>query len=755
LLPRDIDGDGVVDAYYDTALNITWLADWNAGGQVLTWDQAVAWAASLNVHGVTGWRLPSVVDTGNPGCDFSAAGGTDCGYNVDTHTSELARLWYVTLGNLAFCARGNASCNLQGAGQPGWGLSNTGPFRNMQASSYWSGTEYAPDMTKAWAFATDEGAQDSEAKASGFQAVAVHAGDVAPGPVGYKFIDLTPPGFAVVNGAGGGEQVGGQGQYNTGGAGGVRALLWTGSADSVVDLHPPGFSRSTATGAAGKRQVGNATDPDGGMHAMLWAGSAASAVDLTPAGYSGAGALGADIGQQVGWGWVGSVNPVAHALVWTGSAASAVDLHPAGFANSWAWGVGDGQQVGVGGLALNGQSHALLWTGSAASAIDLHPAGFFSSSAARGVAGGQQGGFAVDHNGTIHALLWTGSAGSVVDLRPPGFAASQARAVAGGQQAGVAWLSASPVAALYGGRAIVWTGSAQSAVNLHNFLSPFFSLSSAEGIDDAGNIVGHAGHVNPCRYGFCVPSSHAILWVPVLPYGLDITESASPNPVRVGEQITFRITVTNRRAGTVTGVRVADTIGWTLTSATADKGSCSGTTSVTCDLGALPGGSAAHIDLVVQVPPGLVGQYISNTASVDADDLIATSATADAALIVPADLTGSWQSATQRCTTRRAVTTCTINGILHVRNQGAGTAGASVARLYLSDDTSVDARDILLGEVAIPALGAGKQVFRAVSLPVPAGGSASGKFVIAVLDASGVVQESNETNNNIATARIH
>ena len=31
LQARDINGDGVVDAYYDTTLNITWLANMNAG----------------------------------------------------------------------------------------------------------------------------------------------------------------------------------------------------------------------------------------------------------------------------------------------------------------------------------------------------------------------------------------------------------------------------------------------------------------------------------------------------------------------------------------------------------------------------------------------------------------------------------------------------------------------------------------------------------------------------------------------------
>ena len=43
LKARDINGDHVIDAYYDTALNITWLANWNANGRRV-WDDANAWA---------------------------------------------------------------------------------------------------------------------------------------------------------------------------------------------------------------------------------------------------------------------------------------------------------------------------------------------------------------------------------------------------------------------------------------------------------------------------------------------------------------------------------------------------------------------------------------------------------------------------------------------------------------------------------------------------------------------------------------
>ncbi|RZL10284.1 MAG: PEP-CTERM sorting domain-containing protein [Rubrivivax sp.] len=149
LQARDINGDGTVDAYYDTTQNITWLAVINAAagsaadiirtndtspyqvrgdgtrnygvaipretlgagglpyvvydyaGGVMTWDKSEAWADSLDVFGVTGWRLPDVDDLGTPGC---AAGQGDCGQNVDIAHSQLAHLLQAGLGNTAASA---------------------------------------------------------------------------------------------------------------------------------------------------------------------------------------------------------------------------------------------------------------------------------------------------------------------------------------------------------------------------------------------------------------------------------------------------------------------------------------------------------------------------------------------------------------------------------------------------------------------------------------------------------------------------
>ena len=44
-------------AYYDDVAKLTWLADANAAGTAMIWADANAWAAGLDVAGVTGWRL--------------------------------------------------------------------------------------------------------------------------------------------------------------------------------------------------------------------------------------------------------------------------------------------------------------------------------------------------------------------------------------------------------------------------------------------------------------------------------------------------------------------------------------------------------------------------------------------------------------------------------------------------------------------------------------------------------------------------
>jgi hypothetical protein len=167
-------GSGLI---YDTDLNVTWLADANING-VMTWSQANAWAVSLNIAGVSGWRLPTVTDTGVPGCGIATTySGGDCGYNVDTATGEVAHLFYNELGDKALF-------DMSGVVQAGAGPVNAGPFTNLESYYYWYGTESALSSADAWAFRTTHGYQGTANKENGlFYAMAVHSGDVTTVPV--------------------------------------------------------------------------------------------------------------------------------------------------------------------------------------------------------------------------------------------------------------------------------------------------------------------------------------------------------------------------------------------------------------------------------------------------------------------------------------------------------------------------------------------------------------------------------------------
>ncbi|MBP7934264.1 MAG: hypothetical protein KA354_06405 [Phycisphaerae bacterium] len=239
-------------------------------------------------------------------------------------------------------------------------------------------------------------------------------------------VDLHPAGFAEswAYAIGGGQQVGeGRIYHYTPKKGGSyvtqsHALLWTGTAASAVDLHPVGFTFSLAWGVGGGQQVGygfvqHNTNKKGGSsvaqcHALLWTGSAASVVDLNPAGFTASAAHGVGGGQQVGYGT--RTDGTQHALLWTGSAASVVDLHPAGFTSSLAFGVCGGQQVGYG-FDADGTQHALLWAGNAAGVVDLNtflPAGFTNAVATGIDAAGNIVGYAWSsvNREDNHAFLW-------------------------------------------------------------------------------------------------------------------------------------------------------------------------------------------------------------------------------------------------------------------------------------------------------------------------------------------------------------
>lgn len=147
LLDRDLNGDTVVDAFYDTDLDITWLRNANVNGAI-AWDTATAWADGLSIGGYDDWRLPSM---------------GSCDVNTGCHgVLEMVSLW----GRLS----------------PG-----TGNFQNL-GGYYWSGTVLNIDPNAAWAFnyavaPTPYTGYYVSSKESPLFAMAVHPGDIgAPIP---------------------------------------------------------------------------------------------------------------------------------------------------------------------------------------------------------------------------------------------------------------------------------------------------------------------------------------------------------------------------------------------------------------------------------------------------------------------------------------------------------------------------------------------------------------------------------------------
>jgi len=168
LLGRDINGQEAPASsaeavfLYDTALNITWLKNANANGQ-MTWPDAQSWASSLQVGGFTGWRLPI---TAIPDASCGASNGYPAvysqGYDIGCTGSEMGHLFNVSLGNV-----------------PDAPISNTGNFGNVQNYYYWSGTPVASNSYYVWTYQTSINGQGYTGTGTNpFFSFAVRDGDV-------------------------------------------------------------------------------------------------------------------------------------------------------------------------------------------------------------------------------------------------------------------------------------------------------------------------------------------------------------------------------------------------------------------------------------------------------------------------------------------------------------------------------------------------------------------------------------------------
>ena len=128
------------------------------------------------------------------------------------------------------------------------------------------------------------------------------------------------------------------------------------------------------------------------------------------------------------------------------------------------------------------------------------------------------------------------------------------------------------------------------------------------------------GSISPIeRFG---PAQKAADFINVEPIDLSIVKSDNPDPVVIGEELTYTLVVKNNTLRTATGVTVTDNLPAKVTYKSADAGAALVTHSsgvVTVDLGTMTAGDTATITIVVTVNQDAPDQLF-NTATVIANE---------------------------------------------------------------------------------------------------------------------------------------
>ncbi|HLP85525.1 MAG TPA: hypothetical protein VK157_14345, partial [Phycisphaerales bacterium] len=296
--------------------------------------------------------------------------------------------------------------------------------------------------------------------------------------------------------------------------------LWNVASNVPISLNPnPSQWGAEVAAAGGGQQVGyidrNEFIPRRYRpRAVLWTGTAESYVDLsTPFPSGGTRAFGVGGGQQVGVTLVDlSTNPDVRATLWSGSTASHVYLHvPAIMFASGADATDGTQQVGsfikLPSDTSPGVERAALWSGSAASFVNLHPPGAADSRAIAVSNGVQVGNMYPPNSSVPQACMWRGTAASLVILTPPGAVASIVQDTAGGMQIGAVGFADDT------GYAVVWSGTPESAFNLSQFLPPGYESALLTGIWTDGNTTRVSGNAYNMNAG---GRQEAMIWTRTL-----------------------------------------------------------------------------------------------------------------------------------------------------------------------------------------------------------------------------------------------
>jgi uncharacterized repeat protein (TIGR01451 family) len=104
---------------------------------------------------------------------------------------------------------------------------------------------------------------------------------------------------------------------------------------------------------------------------------------------------------------------------------------------------------------------------------------------------------------------------------------------------------------------------------------------------------------------------------------LHLTKAVSPSSVQAGQTATYTLVVTNDGPSDATGVTISDPLhqGLTFVSANPSQGSCSEASgTVTCQLGTVPSGGSAQVEIVVRADSSAASTSLDNTATVTSNE---------------------------------------------------------------------------------------------------------------------------------------
>jgi uncharacterized repeat protein (TIGR01451 family) len=225
-----------------------------------------------------------------------------------------------------------------------------------------------------------------------------------------------------------------------------------------------------------------------------------------------------------------------------------------------------------------------------------------------------------------------------------------------------------------------------------------------------------------------------------LPADVGIAMTASPDPAAAGSNVTYAITVTNNGPNAATEVSVTDALpsGAGFVSAVPSQGTCSGASTVICNLGPINSSTTATVTLVVTATPG---GTLSNTATVASAscDPVAGNNSASASTtvnnLVPV-LGGISPSA---AAAGSPAATLTVNGGNFVSTSTVNWNGAARATTFVSPTqlaATIPAADIAAeGTASVtvvnPAPGGGTSTAVTFTVTAPAAGGGKSRCFIA------------------------